>query len=158
MTSHSTEPAVADRNEPAPWKPGEPITSDSRIPAALFRDFYHNHWPRGWYHDDSAIELEDTNGEWVVPDDAVLPVADLGYAVWDGPDGDPWPSGETVPVAVLLRDWAARRDPEQVLVIAVPEDAEDALKDFLETIGGRVIGEGKRSTAPELDDLPEPGY
>jgi len=138
------------------WKPGDPVTEDSCVPAAVFRDFYQNHWPRDWYHDDSPIEVEDWDGNWILPDDAIVPLSDLGYCVWQGKEGQPHRIGEMFPVVKIFREWAEGAAPEAVVVIAAPNESLDAILRAVEAHGGRIVGNGALMGKTSEDPSPRP--
>jgi len=61
--------------------PGDTADENSMITGAAFRDFYQNHWPAEFYVDDIAHEFEDDRGQFILADDAVVRLDDLGHAV-----------------------------------------------------------------------------
>lgn len=129
---------------------------DSLVPAAVFRDFYRNHWPKDWYHDDSAIEVEDWHGNWLLADDAVVSLADLGSCVWQGRDGAPYREGEMFPISKVFAEWAASAPSDELLLIALPEAARPDLEAFLEDCDGRIVGPGRLGSG-RSDPDPEAG-
>lgn len=54
------------------------------ITGAQFRNFYHHHWPKGWYVEDMPYHIEDEQGTLIVAADAQVDLSDCGYAVWEG--------------------------------------------------------------------------
>ena len=60
--------------------PQTPIT----LSGAAFRDFWKNHWPKGWYVEDLPYTVEDERGNYILPDDAIVRLDELGYAYWEG--------------------------------------------------------------------------
>jgi hypothetical protein len=61
--------------------PGDTADSNNKIIGATFRDFYQNHWPEDFYVDDITHEFESDVGQFILADDAVVRLDDLGCAV-----------------------------------------------------------------------------
>lgn len=54
------------------------------ITGAAFREFYQNHWPKDFWHEDAEYEIEDELGKYILPDDAILEISRLGYLQGEG--------------------------------------------------------------------------
>jgi hypothetical protein len=99
-------------SDPEPWRPGEPADPGTHVRGADFRRFYEEGWDPNWYHDDSDVAVEDETGAWILPDDVIVRLDQLGCAVWQGPEkGADWRgnirrSGEFVGVHELFDRWA----------------------------------------------------
>ena len=91
---------------------------------ASFRDFYQNHWPNNWYVEDMPMDVEDENGRWLLKDDAVVTLNNMGYAVYDGPDTDGLRNGTHYPMERLYHTVMGTQPPIEIVVFRLnPVDA-----------------------------------
>lgn len=93
----------------AAWEPGRPVHERTLVRGKDFHEFYKNGWDDNWYHDDNEIICEDMEGRWVLEDDRLYDLGQLGWCVWQG-STDLHPSGYMVPVWEHFRDWAKTRN------------------------------------------------
>ena len=116
-----------------------PITRDTLITGAQFRDVYQNKWPKEAYAEDLPADVEDQVGTFILPDDAQRPLSHFGYVVFerDSADGR-YLQGTWVPFhefyADLMRQ-ATDETPFILVTLRCPEDKLDELNAYLATIG-----------------------
>lgn len=116
------------------------------ITGAAFRDFYLNHWPKGWYVDDMPYTIEDENGVLLVQPEDEVDLTNAGYAQWEGgPDGrDFLRQGETDRDHVCLDVFYTRvmgKTPNAVyLLLQADPDTLRAVRPAVEAAGMRLIG------------------
>lgn len=84
-----------------------------KITGAEFRDFYQNHWPKGYWHEDAEYEIEDDHGVFILADDAILDVEKLGYL-------DNGKKGETKSFAEAWQEFVGARPDVEILSFKVP--------------------------------------
>lgn len=92
-----------------------------KVTGAVVKDFYFNHWPKGMWHEDSEVELEDENGKWILPDDAIVDTERLGYLGNAESMGAP-----VMSFTDAFKAFQKETDPDVVLVFKT--DAERAAK------------------------------
>ena len=104
------------------------LVDTHHLPATVlgadFRRFYQEHWPQDWYAEDLPLEVEDDNGVWCLPDDAVVRLSDMGSAVYTGPDTEHLRRDTFYPMARLYHTVMGGQPVVETLVFrASPEDA-----------------------------------
>lgn len=60
------------------------LTDLTPIPGWLWRAFYQDGFPDGWYIDDVGVDFEDDQGRYILPDDAVHRLSDFGVMGYQG--------------------------------------------------------------------------
>lgn len=122
--------------------PRSPLT----ITGAAFRDFYVNHWPKGWYVEDLPYSIEDEDGNLVLNPEDTVDLTDCGYAQWEGgEDGREHLRGdETSQSNVEMDAFYARimGDQTDVVYLTVKGDAAtvEALRLAAEGAGLTIVG------------------
>ncbi|WP_411839915.1 hypothetical protein [Paracoccus sp. ME4] len=118
----------------------------TKITGAQFKDFYQNHWPgkpgEVW-HEDSEYEIEDEQGRWILPLDAILETNRLGYLHYDR-------TNETRDFDTVWEEFVSERRGDMILTLRVPAGKLEGLRAALSELGISPIEEG-------LDTHPAPG-
>lgn len=117
----------------------QPITGDTVITGAEFRDFYKNHWPKEWCVDEMPLEVEDERGNYVLPDDAMHPLSWFGVPSWQGPNDQGYEWGETREMHDLYAEVTGKLPQEATASFKVHPDKLDELVAMAEKLGARRI-------------------
>jgi hypothetical protein len=121
-----------------PLNPGEIADSKSMIQGATFRDFYQNHWPKEFYVDDIYHPYEDDEGKFILADDAVVRLDDLGHAVTyekiDGIKPDTF-----FPMHWLWNRVMAKQEKKMLVAFHIAPDKVDDLLEAAKKVGAELI-------------------
>lgn len=102
----------------------------AEVLGAVIRDFYKNHWPEGFWHEEGEIPIEDDYGNWILPDDARVDPEKLGWLADESKNGQ---------FAMSFADALAQHlglCPEtEVVVFRTSPEMAQKLRDFAQTIG-----------------------
>jgi hypothetical protein len=86
---------------------------------AELQDYYVNHWPNEFYHDDSAIELVDDDGNWLLEPATMYNLADLGWL-------HPQATGtEPIGFKEAFLDWKEKRDYVTITIRGPKPESQD---------------------------------
>ncbi|MFG6573679.1 hypothetical protein ACGYLO_19150 [Sulfitobacter sp. 1A13353] len=118
--------------------PGDTADENSMITGAAFRDFYQNHWPKDFYVDDIAHEYENDIGEFILADDAVVRLDNLGYAV-NSMAVDGIKPGIYQPMHWLWNRVMAKQDKQMLVAFHIAPDKVDELVKAAEKVGAKLI-------------------
>lgn len=102
--------------------------TNKTITGAVFSNFYKNHWPEGWYHEDCEYEVEDEYGNLIVAPTAVLELQKLGYLVNEKD------SKQTMSFVEAWERFAADPAAPVVISLAVPRTKLAELKAAIEAL------------------------
>jgi hypothetical protein len=97
---------------------------------AEIREFYDNHWPEGYYHDD--CEITDDDGKCNLDPDQKYDLAELGVLVADGD-----PDNRITFQSAFLR-WK-KTFGKRILVVTVPGERVEDFMAVVRELGGRVV-------------------
>jgi hypothetical protein len=133
-------------------------TSVTAISGAEFRDFYLHHWPgRDWCIEDCEYEIEDEEGNFILPDDASVRLANCGWLIWQGSGGPP--SGQRMlSFADVYLEYASVRTTE-FLLIEMPKGMKQEIEAFVTQHGGKVrdgVPGGRHRSADEVPEADVP--
>lgn len=129
------------------------LTPDTMISGAEFRDFYLNNWPgHDWCLEECEVEIEDEEGNFILPDDALFPIKSFGFLAWQGKHKCPHEFGAMFPIFDFFAEYKGANSPtNQIVVARVPtENLAQALA-YLEDLGAEIV----RGT-PVADETPSP--
>lgn len=115
------------------------------ITGAQFRDFYQNHWPAGCWHEDAEYEIEDDNGNWLLPDDRILELGRLGYVVRSEDGRDVWTDFSEV-----WETWSNESPPIRVMTWRVPAELSDEVETFMAEREIERVGDPKNTPTGEM--------
>lgn len=91
-----------------------------KITGAQFREFYQNHWPQGYWHEDAEYEIEDELGTFILADDAILDVDKLGYL-------ESGKKGDTKSFAEVWNEFIGARPDVEIVTFRVPSAQLEAI-------------------------------
>lgn len=112
-----------------------------KITGAQFRDFYQNHWPQGYWHEDAEYEIEDEVGKFILAEDAILDVDKLGYLA-SGTKGD------TRSFADAWDDFTGSRPEEEIVTFRVPTAQIEAFLRAASELGLAPIRQAEEAGSP----------
>lgn len=118
--------------------PGDTADENSMITGAAFRDFYQNHWPEDFHVEDIAHEYEDDIGEFILADDAVVRLDNLGYAV-NSMAVDGIKPGIYRPMHWLWNRVMAKQDKQMLVAFHIAPDKVEELVKAAEKVGAKLI-------------------
>ena len=98
------------------------------------QDFYENHWPEEYYHEDSAVEFNDDNGKWQLKADTEYNLEDCGYL-------EPQHRGkglESIPFEEAFTDWLNARGFDTI-TIKFPKAQKDRVTAQIISMGAKII-------------------
>jgi hypothetical protein len=95
-------------------------------------EFYDNHWPEGYYHDDCEIEISDGDGKHYLDPCQKYDLTELGVLVADGD-----PDNRITFQTAFLR-WK-KTFGKRILVAIVPAERVEDLMAVVKEWGGRVV-------------------
>lgn len=98
------------------------------------REFYENHWPDGYCHEDSEIEFYDDAGKWILEDDKKYQLSKLGYLEPSGGDSRRGALAFETEFSV----WYDRLGKETI-VIRVSTEAKEAIIRELKNLGAEIL-------------------
>lgn len=114
-----------------------------KITGAQFRDFYQNHWPQGYWHEDAEYEIEDEFGTFILADDAILDVDKMGYL-------DSGRKGDTKSFAEAWNEFIGAHPDVEIVTFRVPSAQFEALLAAAAELGIAPV------RATEEDGIPRP--
>ena len=100
---------------------------------AEIKDFYDNHFPEGYYHDD-GIEMHDGDGRWLLKDEEKYDLGELGVIV---PNDGNYPA-DAASFESFFRKWKKSRT-TVTMVIEVKKEKAEELKKLLEGANVKVL-------------------
>jgi hypothetical protein len=100
------------------------------------KEFYENHWPVGYYHEDNALQLHDEAGAWILEPNVKYNLADLGYLIPEKDAG--YMGGKLLTFQEAFNKWAKQRNVD-IIVLRVPKDARSKVEEFVASLPGAKI-------------------
>lgn len=99
------------------------------------KEFYDNHFPEGYYHDDNEQEFhDDTTGDWLLEDATYYDLDMCGNLV---PEGEDARDRECVTFSSQFNRWFKTRNAKTFVVI-VPNSKIDLFRFAMKDLGIRV--------------------
>lgn len=93
---------------------------------AEINDFYKNHWPKGFYHEDwDASLVSDDKEEFSLADDQAYDLKDLGFLVSET-------DGKVTPFSSAFSKWK-KAQTTTLMTLRIPKDKKD---DFIALVKG----------------------
>lgn len=104
-----------------------------KIKGAEFMDWYDNHFPVGYYHDDS-IETHKDDGSWALDPTADYDTDDLGYVAKDDAR---FSNEDSLSVESEIRRYRKARDYD-LKIVSIPKAKMDEVLAYLKAAGCKV--------------------
>ena len=118
--------------------PPAEITADTEITGAQFRDFYENHWPKGFWVEDDYIGIDDDEGNFLLSDTETYKLGGFGWAERSKED-TPAGEGTSFSILELYERYVQQKSDCVTLTIRVPKDKLQAVAEAIISSGGEPI-------------------
>jgi hypothetical protein len=97
------------------------------------KEFYDNHWPVGYYHDENELDTHTDDGSWALDDNTKYELKELGLII---PEGETM--GDPVTFASVFNRWFKTKTHATIL-LEVPVADKDSVIAQLKAMGLKVL-------------------